>query len=75
MLTVTTYILTLPHFVMNMAKTQMNKAVSFMTKAIFMTLPKKICGAVVHFCANLITFSAYIICDLHTLTVFYLYVS
>jgi hypothetical protein len=67
--------MTVAQFEMNMAKTQMNKAVSFMTMAPFMTLPKKIRGAVVHFCGNLITLFAYIIFDLYTLTFLYLYVS
>jgi hypothetical protein len=62
-------------FEMNVAITQLNKAVSFMTMATFMTVPNYIFGEVVQFGGNLITFFTFIIFDLFTLPLSYLYMS
>ena len=67
--------MTMTYIYMNMAKTQMNKAVSFMTMATYMTLPKYFFGEVVLFGGNLITFFTFIIFDLYTLPLSYLYMS
>ena len=67
--------MTRAQFEMNMAKTQMNKAVSFMTMATYMTLPKYFFGEVVQFGGNLIRFFTFIIFDLYTLPLSYLYMS